>query len=153
MANRVLTLYSNYRTTLSSNFRLANCDKILGISRRKTLMALSLRSTTRLPLSGLVVVSICLCAVAVLPLPQLAVLTWVAPAEAECPCQEDRDSSEEEIVFCSSAHRRLNRLQHRDLSRIHETGGQLHQNTSYASHLPAIVGHQLANGLCAPLLT
>ena len=115
-------------------------------------MALRVRSTTRLPLSRLVSVSICLCAVAFLPLPQLAVLTWAESAERECPCQEGRESFEEELIVGSSACRRLNDRRHSDLSRPHETGDRLHQIASYAGRLPAMVGHQLANGLCAPLL-
>ncbi len=123
---------------------------ILGVPRWKALMAR--RSTTWLRLSRLVSVSICLFAFAVLPLPELIVLTLVEATEAESHSQEERESSEGKLVVCSSARRRLNYRRHSDLSRAHENGNQLHQIASYAGRLPAIVGHQLANGLGAPLL-
>jgi hypothetical protein len=115
-------------------------------------MALRVRSITRLAFSWLVSVSVCLCALTFIPLPQFAVLTWADSAEGKCPCQRDGESSEEELVVGSSARRRLNHRRHSDLSRPHETGNRLHQIASYAGRLPAIVGHQLANGLGAPLL-
>jgi len=115
-------------------------------------MALRVRSTTRLPLSRLVSVLICLCAFAFLPLPQHAVLTWTESAEGKCPCQKDRESPEGELVVWSSARRHLNDRRHSDLSRPYETGDRLHQIASYAGRPLAMVGHQLANGLCAPLL-
>ena len=69
-------------------------------------MALRVRSTTRLPLSQLVSLSIYFCAFVLLPLPQLGVLT--ESAERECPCQKDGESSAEGVVVPSSARRRLN---------------------------------------------
>ncbi len=115
-------------------------------------MALRVRSKTQLPFSRLVSVSIYLFAFTFIPPPQLGGLTWAESAEAECPYEEDRENAEEELVVCSSARRRLKHRRHSDLSRPHETGDRLHQIASYAGRLPAIVGHQLANGLCAPLL-
>ena len=97
-------------------------------------------------------VLICLCAFAVLPFPQLGVLIWAESAEGECTRQENRESSEETLVVWSSARRRLNNRHHSDHSRPHETGDRLHQIASHAGRLPVIVGHQLANGLGAPLL-
>ncbi len=130
---------------------LQNCSEDLGVSRWKALMALRARSTTRLAFSRLASVSICLCAFALLPLPEFVLVTCVEAAEAESPSQENRDSSEEELV-CSSARRRLNHRRHSDLSRSYETCDRLDQIASYAGRFPTIVGHQLANGLCAPLL-
>ena len=115
-------------------------------------MALKARSTTRLAFSRLVSVSLCLCAFAVVPYPQFAVLTYAAPAEAESPSQEDPESSKKQLVVCRSARRNLNHRRDSHLGRSHDTGDPLHQIASYAGHLPAIVGHQLANGLRAPLL-
>ena len=113
---------------------------------------MALRSTTRLPLLRLVSVSICLFTFAVLPIPEIFVLTLVEATEAESPSQEDRERSEEELVVCPSARRNLNHRRHSDLRRSHETRDRLDQIASDAGHLPAIVGHQLANGLRAPLL-
>jgi hypothetical protein len=110
------------------------------------------QSTTRVAFSRLVSVSICLCALAFLPLPQLGVLTWVELAERECPRQEGGESAEEELVVWNSARRRLNDQRCSALSRPHETTDRLHQIASHAGRLTAIVGHQLTNGLCAPLL-
>ena len=140
------------RSLSRSPYRLRNFDKLLGVSRWKALMALRVQSTTRLTLSRLVSVSVCIWAFAFLPLPQLAVLTCVESAEGERSCQEDGESSEGERVVRSSAHRRLNDRRHSDPSRPHETDDQLHQIASNAGRQPAIVGHRLANGLCAPLL-
>ncbi len=115
-------------------------------------MALSLRSETQPVLSRLVSVSICLCTLANVSLPQISALTWAESAEGKCPCQNDGESSEEGVVVRSSARRRLNNRRHSDLSQPHETGDRVHQLGSYAGRLPAKVGHQLANGLGAPLL-
>ncbi len=143
-----LELSYNFAIYLSC---LRNCGKLLEFSRWKALMALGIRSKRRLTFSRLVSVSICLCAFGFLPLPQLAVLTWVESAERECPCQKDGERSEQEVVPRLSA-RRLDDRRHSDLSRPHETGDQFRQIASCTGRLPAIVGHQLANGLCAPLL-
>jgi len=113
-------------------------------------MALRVWSTTWLPLSQLVSVSIWFCAFAFLPLPQLGMLT--DSAEGGCPCQKDGESSEKEVVFRSSARRRLNHRRHSDHSRPHETGDRIHLIASHVRPRLVIVGHQLANGLGAPLL-
>jgi hypothetical protein len=136
-----------------SNCRLRNYGKLLRVSRWKALMALRERSTTRLTSSRLVSVSICLCAFAFLPLPDLAMLTCAASVETECPCQGEGESSKEERVVCSSARRRLNDRCHSDRSWPDESGARLRHITPYAGRLPATIGHQLANGLCAPLRT
>ena len=115
-------------------------------------MALRARSTTRLAFSRLTSVSICLCAFALLPLPEFVVMTSVEAAEVESPSQENRDSSEEELVVCSSARRRMSHRRHSKLSRSYETCDRRDQIASYGGRFPTIVGHQLANGLCAPLL-
>ena len=115
-------------------------------------MALRERSITRLTLSRLVSVSICLCTIIFLPLPQLGVLTSVELAEGECPCQNEGEGSEEGVAVRSSSRRRLNNRRHSNLIWPHETGNWLHQIASYAGRLPTIVGPQLANGLCVPLL-
>jgi hypothetical protein len=95
----------------------------------------------------------CLCVFLALPLPQFFVLTNVQAVESECPCHEDKDTSEEELVVRSSVRRRLSRSV--GDTRVRRTFGPVgsHQTaSSYMRQLPAIVGHQLAHGLCAPLL-
>ena len=115
-------------------------------------MARKARSTTRLTFSWLVSVSICLCVLVAVPSPQLAVLTGGAPAEAEPPRQEGSESSKEKLGVCPAARRNANHRCGSHLGRSHDTRDLLHQIASYAGRLPAIVGHQLANGLRAPLL-
>ena len=115
-------------------------------------MALGVRSTTRLVFSRLVSVSVYFFAFAVLPLPQFVVLTCAEAAEGQCPREGEGENSEEELVFWSSARRRLNHRHRSDLRQSCETGHRLHRKASSAGHLPAIVGHQLAHGLGAPLL-
>ena len=73
-------------------------------------------------------------------------------AEGGCPCQKDGESSEEEVVFRFSVRRRLNHRRHSDLRQPHETDDRFHQIASHVRPRLVIVGHQLANGLGAPLL-
>ena len=103
----------------------------------------------RMPIARLLAVPICLCVLVVLPLPQFVVLG----VESECPSHENEDASEEELVVGSSVRRRLRSVGNTRVRRIFGPVGRPHQKTSsYVRQLPAIVGHQLANGLCAPLL-
>lgn len=116
-------------------------------------MALRVRSTTWLAFSQLASVSICLCTVVFSPLHQHAVPACAGSAEERCPCQEeDTDPSERELTVSSSACRRSNDPHHSGRSWAHETGHRLHQIVSHVGRLPATIGHQLANGLRAPLL-
>ena len=115
-------------------------------------MALRERPTTRLIISRLASVSVGLCLFTFIPLPLLAGTTGVEAAEGECPFQKDRENPEEELAVCSSASRRLNDRRHSGLRWPREIGNRLHQSDSDAGRPLAIVGHQLANGLCAPLL-
>ncbi len=108
-------------------------------------MALNVRSTTKI-LSWFACLLVCSCAF--LPIPELAVLACAESMEGECPCHEDARGSEEELVVCSSIRRRLSDQRHRDRRWPHV----IHQVASDAGRLSATVGHQLANGLCAPLL-
>ena len=127
-----------------------DCDsrRALGVSRRE---ALKRRSTTRLSLLRLVSVSIWFAAIAVLMPSHLSVSTWTS-AEAECFCHEGGERSKQKQLGFFSARHRLDPRRRHDLSRPHEAGSRLQQIASYADRVPAIVGHQLANGLGAPLL-
>ena len=108
---------------------------------------------TWLPLSQLATVSVCVCTFALLPFSQLATLTLAKSAGAERHCHEDGASSKE-LVVLSSARRHLKDQRRRAPARPHEVSDRLHQTVtvSYAGHILGIIGHQLANGLCAPLL-
>jgi hypothetical protein len=87
-----------------------------------------------------------------LPLPRFVVLTHAQAVEPECPCHEGKDTSEEELVVASSVRRRFRSVGNTHVRRIFGPVGRPQKPSSYARQLPAIVGHQLANGLCAPLL-
>jgi hypothetical protein len=99
----------------------------------------------------LVSVSICFAAIAVVLPSHLSVSTWTL-AEAECLCQEDGERSKHKQVGFFSARHRLDPRRRNDPSRPHEASSRLHQVALYAERIPAIVGHQLANDLGAPLL-
>ena len=100
----------------------------------------------------LVSVSIYLFAFTFIPLPQLGGLTWAESAEGKCPYKEGRENSEEELVVWSSARPHLNNRRHSNLRWSHGAGDRSYPAASHAVGPLAIVGHQLANGLCAPLL-
>ncbi len=116
-------------------------------------MALNGQSTIQLAFSRLVSVSVYLCALSFLPLPPHAVLAFANMSEAECPLQEEGESPKEELVARSSARRRSNdQLPSSRNQQPRNTFICFQQHTSSAGLLPAIVGHRLSNGHCAPLL-
>jgi len=150
-----LTLFLNCRKYARSppiQLHFSHCGKILGVSRWRALMALKGRPTTRLIISQLASVSVGLCLFTFTPFLLLAGPTGVEVAEGECPFQKNRESPEEELAAESSACRRLNNRRHSGLRWPRETSDRLHQSDSHTGRPLAIVGHQLANGLCAPLL-
>jgi len=120
-------------------------------------MGMGIQSTMRLAFSRLVSVTMCFCALAFLPLPQHAVLALVETSEAECPpVQEEGERSKEELVVRSPARRRSNNRVHCGINRSRKAYVCFQQSNSQSNscavRLPAIVGHQIANGLRAPLL-
>ena len=127
-----------------------DCDsrRALPDSRRESLKR---RSTTRLPLLRLVSVSICFSAIALLLPSHLSVSTWTS-AEAECLCLEDGERPKQKQVGFFPARHRLDPRRDNDPSRRHKTGSRFHQIASYSKRISVIIGHQLANGLGAPLL-
>jgi len=78
-------------------------------------------------------------------------LAWAELSEAEYPVEEDGENAEEELVVVASVRRRLNNRRPQS-GRSYGTGNLVRQTASYDSRLQAIVGHQLANGLRAPLV-
>ncbi len=87
-----------------------------------------------------------------LSLPQHLFHTFAESSEAERPLQEEGESPKEELEVRSSARRRLNDRFRCCNNQSHRTRVSVLRKSLFAGHLPAIVGHQLANGLCAPLL-
>ncbi len=114
------------------------------------LVALKTRWTTRLFFSQLASVLVGLCALAFIPIPQLSLQTCADSAEGRFPCREDGGSSSKELVVSSTICRRANGRHRNNFSWPRSTGNQPFQ---IASQAPTVVGHQLANGLRAPLLT
>ncbi|MCP4785364.1 MAG: hypothetical protein GY903_31065 [Fuerstiella sp.] len=113
-------------------------------------MSPHVRSMIRLTVRRLLSVSVCV--FTFLPLPQLALPTWVAEStESECPCQEDEESSEERLAVATSERRLHAGGGRRGLNRPRETGGGLPRSNYLTDCSPAVVGHQLANGLRAPV--
>ncbi len=97
---------------------------------------------------------ICLCAVGFLAAPSMTVnACCVGFAEGECPCEENGEGAENEVIGCSLARHRLSEQRHRAHRQPHDTGDRPERIASGTTHLPATVGHQLANGVRAPLLT
>lgn len=115
-------------------------------------MALRVQPTTGLFSTRFTWVLVCFCAFAFLRFPQLVALQSVVSAETEIPGQGDGERSEEEQVVSCTARRRLNDRRHSELGKRHVPSHRFQQIVVYASRFQAIVGHQLANGLCAPLL-
>ena len=130
-------------------------------------MALGKYSLAQPAKSRLVSVLAFVCSFVFLPLPQLFGLVFIGQTWTEltdtgcpcqdhqgCPCQQDGENFEEELDVWSSARRCTN--DRRPSSFRHRrpciTSNHLCQIASYTNSLPAIVGHQLASDLCAPLL-
>lgn len=108
-------------------------------------MAIKEQPKKRFLFSQLVSVTVSLCALSIVPIPQSSVLERADSAETECLCEEVRA----EVRL--STRRRLKRLQYLERMTFFEIGN-LRQVAISAIRSSAIIGHQLANGLCAPLL-
>jgi hypothetical protein len=106
-------------------------------------------SILRLAFSLYVSVSVCL--FTFLSLPQLALQTWVESAEGERPSPEDEESSEERLAVASTDRRWDAEDVCNGQSRHHQTPGRLRRSRLHVGGLLAIVGHELANGLRAPV--
>ena len=110
------------------------------------------QSTARLIISRLASLAVGLCLFTFLPLTLLVGPTGVEVTEGESPFQKDRENPEEELAVGSSACRRLNDRQPNGLRWPRKTSVRLHLHSPHSDRPLAIIGHQLANGLCAPLL-
>jgi hypothetical protein len=96
------------------------------------------------------ILPLCLCTIAGLPLSPFVVLVSPQAVESEFPCEENEEPSEEEVVAGSSARRRVTTVGKTRLFQATDVACAPREISSFA--LPAIVGHQLSNGLRAPLL-
>jgi len=105
-----------------------------------------------LRITRIVPVSICLCAFILFPTLQVTALAGPESSETACHYKEDGETSEKELVDWFSTHRRSNNRPHQGLNRL--SGNRIHPQRvlATANRVSANVGHQLANGLCAPLL-
>lgn len=121
-------------------------------------MALKGQLTIRSSASRLMSVIVCLCAFTCLQVPQLSALIWAESVEIECPMEEDGEGSQKEQVVSASARRRLSKRfvhaswPHGNGIRAHRNSSLLRQTNSNGGRPQAIIGHQLANGLRAPLV-
>ncbi len=106
----------------------------------------------RLSLSGILVIWISVSAFSLSTLPPVVVLSWIELVETECPAQEDGEETEEKLETFSSTRHRVNNRRRVILYRILDRCSGSAQTTFSFPHYPTIIGHQLTNGLCAPLL-
>ena len=113
-----------------------------------TFMLHRFQRTPELHIARFLTASICLSAFAALPLPQFVVQTVGHGIESECPVEEGRETAEEDVVLNVTVRRRLKTAR---ISRHYESAGMPRKSSSTARHISAIVGHQFANGLRAPL--
>ncbi len=127
-------------------------QRILQGRRGKAVMTRKRPLTIRTVLSGLAPAVIFLCAFVTLPLPLIAEATGTQSWEEESPSEESGENHETEFVVTASECRRLSRLSCHALDRCQRTVHHLHLASSGRKSIPAVIGHQLANGLCAPLL-
>ena len=79
-------------------------------------------------------------------------LAWSELAERECPAQEHEGVNAQQVIVLSSARRRSMVQQQRDDCRSCEHGLRVSAVAFSDGCLPTVVGHQLPNGLRAPLL-
>ncbi len=101
----------------------------------------------------LLTVSICICGIICMPHPHFCLLGVHECNEQGRPLSEEGESSEEQAVSQCSAHRRLKDRDHNQIDRHPKVACPSRGVTQLTGRPIAIVGHLLANGLCAPLLT
>lgn len=136
----------------SIDLTIATLRQILPRSKSNVLTKLRMETTSKPLVRRIPAVAICICALMLCPLAQSSALVSVGPAEMECPSQEDGENAEEELVVLSSIRIRVNQERGSRLQRDRATSDRSIPPLSTSRRVPAIVGHQFANGLCAPLL-
>jgi hypothetical protein len=115
-------------------------------------MTLRVRLTRRLFWSRLVSVPICLCVFAFLPFHDLAALSCAEVSEGGSPCHDHEECNDREQTDWSRSRRRLNDLPEDSRKPPPKCGARQKQLSRHAVPFQATIGHQLANGLRAPLL-
>ena len=97
-------------------------------------------------------VVVCLCTFSLTMPPQAGTLVSSGPTESEYPAKEDGETTERELVDTSSRRRRCEDHQgHNLLLRASKTD-HIYRAVSYVAPPYVRTGHQLPNGLAAPLL-
>ena len=97
-------------------------------------------------------VIVCLCAFSQIIPPQVTTLVLSGSMESEGPAEEDGETADREFVVASSRRRRCEEHRgHKLLSRA-SNADHIYRSVSYAASPCVRTGHQLANGLAAPLL-
>lgn len=107
--------------------------------------------STHRTLEWMASVLVCLCAFSLIMPPQVATLMLSDSTESEGPAEEDGETTERELVDASSRRRCEHQRGHNRLSRA-SSAHHIYRSFSYAAPACVRTGHQLANGLAAPLL-
>ena len=107
---------------------------------------------TRKPLAKLMTIWVCIGAFSLFCSPQISVVSWVQNSQQQAPTQEDNEDSEEAREVISSARHRENKRRDTIVCRLKNPSKRPVPARIVTSAELAIIGHQLANGLCAPLL-
>ena len=97
-------------------------------------------------------VIVCLCAFSLMMPPQVATLVLSGSMEPEGPAEEDGETTEGELVVASSRRRRCEDHRGHNLLSRASNADHIYRSDSYAASPCVKTGHQLANGLAAPLL-
>ena len=108
--------------------------------------------TTRKSLTELITIWVCVCAFSLFSAPQFVVSSWAQLAQESAPVQEDSEDCKEEREVLSLARHRVKNRRHTFICRLQKLNKRPPQVSSFVRDYQAIIGHQFANGLCAPLL-
>ena len=97
-------------------------------------------------------VIVCLCTFSLMMPPQVATLVSSVSTEAECPSKEDGETTEKELVVASTRRRRCEDHRGHNSLFLASKANHIYRAVSYVRPACVKTGHQLANGLAAPLL-
>jgi len=95
---------------------------------------------------------VCLCAFTFASHEHVDLFLCNSTVECECPFHEDGERAQEELVVSSATRHRINHRRHLEFKRSKESDSREESGFSYMEPQTVQVGHQLSNGLCAPLL-
>jgi hypothetical protein len=113
-------------------------------------MTIIKRAFTRLPLSQFITVWVLLSAFALEPVTHIVGQNSPVSSEEERPFEEDSETYEENLIVTTGSRKLPDRIRNKTLHALQAPNrvGSLYACQRQA----AIVGHQLANGLRAPLV-